>query len=292
MLAWQIDAFADNRHGGNPAAVHLGASFPTEKEMQDAARDFGLPTTAFLVPVKEATYRVRWFTVEQELDLCGHATVASACYLYNFAGIRSNQEVCFLSKSGPLYARIKGNRIFLNLPRVNVSSCEAPASLEQALGTAIHHCAKATDDFLVEVASEQEIVALKPDFRGLKDIKCRGFAVTARGNAYDVDFVSRFFGPAVGVDEDEVCVSAHCKLGPYWAEKLERHRLSAVQLSPRGGRLIVKVTEDRVHVGGTARLQGTISTMHSADQRRFSKEVVSTSFVSADSHWRSDAQGR
>jgi PhzF family phenazine biosynthesis protein len=261
MHAWIVDAFADDLRDGNPAAVVIAeAGFPPARIMQRTARDLGLPTTAFIVPTANtANYRIRWFTVEQELDICGHATLAGACYLYEVAGVAADRRLSFQSNSGPIYARGGGNQIFLNLPRMDAKACETPFGLDDALGATIRYCARATDDFLVEVQSEQQLANLKPDFTALKKIKCRGFAVTAPSHADDRDFVSRFFAPSVGVNEDEVCVSAHCKLGPYWAGKLNKRWLLAVQLSPRGGRLSIGVTEDRVDIGGTAKIRGTTS---------------------------------
>ncbi|WP_375415252.1 PhzF family phenazine biosynthesis protein [uncultured Bradyrhizobium sp.] len=267
MHAWIVDAFADDRRGGNPAAVLIAeGGFPPQRTMQKTARDLGVPTTAFIVPTANpSNYRIRWFTVEQELDICGHATLAGACYLYEVAGVAADRRLSFQSNSGQIYARGGGNQIFLNLPRMDAKVCEIPAGLEQALGATIRYCAKATDDFVVEVESEQQLEILKPDFAELKKIKCRGYAVTARSYADDRDFVTRFFAPSVGVNEDEVCVSAHCKLGPYWAEKLNKPWLLAVQLSPRGGRLSIGVTEDRVDIGGTAKIRGTASAAVAAE---------------------------
>ena len=148
---------------------------------------------------------------------------------------------------------------------MDAKACEIPVGLDEALGATIRYCARATDDFLVEVESEQQLGNLKPNFGELKKISCRGYAVTARSFADDRDFVSRFFAPSVGVNEDEVCVSAHCKLGPYWAEKLNKPWLLAVQLSPRGGRLSIGVTEDRVDIGGTAKMRGTTSAALAAE---------------------------
>lgn len=252
MQAWIIDAFADDLYEGNPAGVVIREDgfLPTRK-MQSIAFSLGLPTTAFVVPGEAEQYQIRWFTPEKELNICGHATIASAGYLYEIEGISQSAELCFHTQSGPLYARRKDRRISLNLPRMDVSDCDPPYGLEEALGARILYCARATDDILIGVESEDVVANLHPNFEDLKDIDCRGHVVTAKSDKQRADFVSRSFFPALGVNEDQVCVSAHCKLGPYWAEKLNKHRLSAVQLSARGGRLELEVTSDRVHVAGT-----------------------------------------
>lgn len=252
MQAWIVDAFADDRYAGNPAAVIVQEDFPAAGAMQSIAFRLGVPTTAFLVPGSAPHYSIRWFTPQKELNLCGHATIASACYLYDIAGIDSQSELCFETRSGPLFTRRHDGQIAVDLPRMDAVPCQPVAGLEEALGAKIVHCARAIDDILVELESESAVARLQPRFEALAAIDCRGHIVTARASEERADFVSRSFFPALGVDEDQVCVSAHCKLAPYWARKLGRLTLSAVQLSPRGGRLAVEVVGDRVRVSGTA----------------------------------------
>jgi PhzF family phenazine biosynthesis protein len=253
MEAWLVDTFADEIYLGNPAAViSLSDGFPLTRGMQSIANSLGLPTTAFLVAQGRHQHDIRWFTPEQELNICGHATIASAAYLYDIGGADKSAQLCFQTRCGPLYARRDDRHISLQLPQMEFSPCEPPVGLEEALGARIIYCARAIDDILVEVESEDVVANLQPDFEALKKIKCRGHVVTARGDQQGADFVSRSFFPALGVDEDQVCVSAHCKLGPYWADKLNKDELTAVQLSRRGGRLILSVRDGVLDVAGTA----------------------------------------
>lgn len=256
VRAWVVDTFADNRYAGNPAAVIISQQgFPPLRKMQSLAFHLGFPTTAFVVPDSARQYRLRWFTPKKELRICGHATIAAAAYLYARQGMHGSPELCFQTRSGPLYAQRKRGYISLNLPRMDVRPCTVPGGLEQALGTRVVYCAAAVDDVLVEVESEQIVARLQPNFEKLKKIPGRGQVVTARSNARHVDFVSRSFFPALGVNEDQVCVSAHCKLGPYWSSRLGKRRMCAVQLSVRGGQLLLEVTRERVHVAGMAAIR-------------------------------------
>jgi PhzF family phenazine biosynthesis protein len=225
--------------------------------MQSIAFSLGLPTTAFVVPAEAEQYQIRWFTPEKELNICGHATIASAGYLYEIENINRSAELCFHTQYGPLYAHREDHYVSVNLPRMDVSACDPPTGLEEALGARILYCGRAIDDVLIEVESEDVVANLRPNFEQMRKIECRGHVVTAKSDNERADFVSRSFFPALGVNEDQVCVSAHCKLGPYWAEKLNKHLLSAVQVSPRGGRLVLEVTGDRVNVAGTAVVRGT-----------------------------------
>jgi predicted PhzF superfamily epimerase YddE/YHI9 len=252
MQVWIVDTFSDEVYEGNPAGVIFrDKGFLHTERMQSIAFSLGLPTTAFVVPKEAGQYHIRWFTPEKELNICGHATIASAGYLYDIVGISYSTELCFSTLGGPLYACRKGRYIYLNLPRMGVATCAPPEGLADALGASVMYCARAVDDILIELESEVVVANLQPRFDEMRKISCRGLIVTARSSNEQTDFVSRSFFPALGVNEDQVCVSAHCKLGPYWAGKLNKPRLSAVQLSARGGRLIVEVTGDRVNVAGT-----------------------------------------
>ncbi|MGR9556466.1 PhzF family phenazine biosynthesis protein (plasmid) [Rhizobium leguminosarum] len=258
MQAWIVEAFADEHYAGNDAAVILcAAGFPPVRRMQSIAQQLGVPTTAFVLHELGQKYRIRWFTPKKELDLCGHATIASACYLYDVANVCRSSKLCFYARSGPLYACWNGSDLSLDLPRMDVVPCRPPEGLESALGATVVHCARATDDILIELESERLIAALRPDFCALAQIACRGHVVTARGEG-ETDFVSRSFFPALGVNEDQVCVSAHCKLGPYWGAKLGKSQMTGLQLSARGGRLRVEVTDRRVYVAGPARVRQCI----------------------------------
>jgi len=258
MKAWIVDAFEDDDYAGNEAAVIYEERFPSKVRMQSVASELGLPTTAFVVPEERSQYHIRWFTPCNELNICGHATIASACYLYDVAGVTASRRLCFHTYSGPLYTVRRGRQISIDLPQMDVTACAPAAGLAEALGGRILYCGRAVDDILVELESEKAVAHLRPKFGELVKVDCRGHIVTARASNARADFVSRSFFPALGVDEDQVCVSAHCKLGPYWARKLSKRRLVSVQLSPRGGRLLVEVTRDRVRVTGRARVRGSV----------------------------------
>ncbi len=261
MRAWVVDAFADARHQGNPAAViPVSGEFPGSRRMQEIAAGLALPTTAFVVSVTEAEHRIRWFTPKAELGICGHATIATARYLHDVAGADPAAGLTFRTASGPLYTRRRGDRIAIDLPRSDTVRCAPPPGLADLLGARVLHCQRASDDLLVELESQRAVAALTPDFAGLARIDCRGHVVTARADEAETDFVSRSFFPALGVNEDQVCVSAHCKLAPYWRSIVGKDRMAATQLSERGGRLEVEVAGDRVLVSGTARLRTTTLT--------------------------------
>ncbi len=263
MQAWLVDAFADDRNAGNPAAVVVAeAGFPPTERMQRFAFELGVPTTAFVVPVAEQEYRLRWFTPLAELNLCGHATLASAAYLYGTGsgGLSSTAQgtLSFRTRSGTLQAAQDGREIVLDLPVIDTVAVPTPADALVALGAPVLSCERAVDDYIYELESAQAVLSLRPDFPALARMQCRGHVVTAPGDGGGIDFVSRSFFPALGVDEDQVCVSAHCKLGPFWQRRTGKARMTAEQLSPRGGRLGVQVSGGRVRVSGQARVRQMI----------------------------------
>jgi predicted PhzF superfamily epimerase YddE/YHI9 len=265
MPAWLVDTFADDRHAGNPAAVVALAEFPTEEQMQRTAARLAQPTTAFVVASGPGEYRVRWFTPHKEINLCGHATIASTRYLVEHGAVGRLRFVC---DNGVLVAEPVGDLVSIDLPAAPPVPAAPPEGLLAALGTDAVACAVSHDDVLVELASPRAVAAVRPDFAALARLPFRGHIVTAadtagRGGA---DFVSRTFFPALGVDEDQVCVSAHCKLAPYWAGRLGRDRLTGVQLSERGGRLDVELRGDRVRVLGSAVLRHPIGEVAIADR--------------------------
>jgi PhzF family phenazine biosynthesis protein len=222
--------------------------------MRETAHRIGLPTTAFVVPAGPGRYRVRWFTPHEEINLCGHATIASARVLLEQAGNAGLPGLTFVSDNGVLHAERAGDLIALDLPAARLTTCDPPPGLLEALGADATACAVSSDDVLVEVESAAAVAAVRPDFAALARQPFRGHIVTARDTSGE-DFVSRTFFPALGVNEDQVCVSAHCKLGPYWGRRLGRTRLTTVQLSERGGRLTVEHVGERVRVLGTAVLR-------------------------------------
>ncbi len=244
-----VNAFSREPFAGNPAGVcPLDAWLPDDL-MQRIAAENGLSETAFFVANGDH-YDLRWFTPTAEVKLCGHATLASSHVLLAHLGVRTG-SLEFRTLSGPLFVsgELDARRYVLDLPSQPGEACEAPAGLVAALGATPRELI-VTDDLLVLLDSAKQVKALAPDFAALARLKLRGIIVTAPGD--DCDFVSRFFAPAVGVDEDPVTGSAHCKLTPYWAERLGREQLHARQVSARGGELFCTLAGDRVELAGHA----------------------------------------
>jgi predicted PhzF superfamily epimerase YddE/YHI9 len=211
-----------------------------------------LSETAFVRPIANG-FSPRWFTPKVEVDLCGHATLAAAHVLWSERIVRGDRELRFRTRSGVLTAARAGKAIELDFPARVARPCERPAGIGRALGaSSIRSVARNQDDFVVELASERAVKALRPDFALLAVLPVRGVAVTARSSAKKFDFVSRFFAPRVGVPEDPVTGSAHCALAPWWSERLGKTTLRGFQTSARGGAVEVEVTGDRVKLRGTA----------------------------------------
>jgi PhzF family phenazine biosynthesis protein len=246
-----VDAFTDKPFAGNPAAVCLLPGPADERWMHDVATDMNLSETAFLHREQDG-YRLRWFTPAVEVDLCGHATLAGAHVLWEQGLLEPDQPAHFHSRSGLLTARRDQKWIELDFPAKAEESSEAPQGLASALGAKPRYIGKNSFDYLVEVESEQVLRNLKPDFRALAALPVRGIIVTSRSASPAYDFVSRFFAPASGVDEDPVTGSAHCCLGPFWKERLGKDELLAYQASRRGGIVRVRVRGARVLLGGQA----------------------------------------
>lgn len=247
---FHVDAFADAPFRGNPAVVCLLAAARPAKWLQAVAAEMNVSETAFVLP-RAGGFDLRWFTPAAEVDLCGHATLASAHVLWTEGLAPADRELAFHTRSGVLIARRAGRAVELDFPARSATPCKAPAGLVRALGVRPRHVARNVDDFLVELASERAVRALRPDLAALAKLPARGVIVTARAERR-FDFVSRFFGPAVGIPEDPVTGSAHCALGPFWAARLGRTRLRAWQASPRGGAVDVDVAGDRVLLRGRA----------------------------------------
>lgn len=248
---YQVDAFTDKVFTGNPAGVCLLESEMPAGRMQALAMEMNLSETAFLLPENDG-YRLRWFTPAVEVDLCGHATLASAHILWEVGLLKPEQQARFYTNSGLLTARKNGEWIELNFPTTPPQPAEAPEGLLESLGVKPIYVGKSCFDFLLEVSSEAEVRAVCPDFVALKLVEARGVIVTARGSSSGHDFISRFFGPRAGVNEDPVTGSAHCCLTPYWAEKLGKANLVAYQASSRGGELRVRLEGERVTLAGQA----------------------------------------
>jgi PhzF family phenazine biosynthesis protein len=248
---FQIDAFTDRPFAGNPAAVCI---MPEERDaswMQAVAAEMNLSETAFVCQRSEG-YDLRWFTPATEIDLCGHATLASAHALWSEGFVTENQPIRFQTKSGALTCTKYGTFIQLDFPATPAEEGEPSEGLLDALEVRPLFVGHSKFDQLIQVESEQVVRALKPDFARLRDISMRSVIVTSKSDDPRFDFVSRCFAPGVGIDEDPVTGSAHCCLGPYWSERLSKSELTAFQASTRGGIVRVRINGDRVLLGGNA----------------------------------------
>ena len=242
---YQIDAFANSVFTGNPAAVCPLESWIGDDLMQSIAMENNLAETAFFVP-ENGHFRIRWFTPATEVDLCGHATLASAHVLFFEKGY-GGEEIKFESRSGELSVRQDEELLELNFPAQQSIPCDVPLGLEKALGADVLEC-YAGEDYLVVLKDEIDVKRIKPDFAALKLLENRGVIVTSA--ASDYDFVNRFFGPNVGIDEDPVTGSAFTQLIPYWAERLKKSELTAKQVSARGGEVMCRFAGNRVFISG------------------------------------------
>lgn len=252
---YQVDAFAQRPFEGNPAAVCPLEKWLPDDLMQSIAMENNLSETAFFV-LEEDGYRIRWFTPLAEVDLCGHATLAAAWVLFHCLEVEGN-EVRFLSRSGRLAVRRKDEVLELDFPAQAPRSCPVPDGITRAIGAQPLECCEFVD--LLAIYDDPAVVRdARPDMAALAALDYRGVIITAPGEEHD--FISRFFGPAVGVPEDPVTGSAHTKLTPYWAEKLGKNHLRARQVSPRGGDLMCTLKGDRVLIAGQAVLflRGTL----------------------------------
>ena len=249
MKIYQVDAFTEKPFSGNPAGVCVLDQKLDEKLLQNIASEMNLSETAFLVKNKDG-YDLRWFTPTGEIDLCGHATLASAHILWEKGFLKTDQEAKLSTKSGLLTAKMNKGWIELNFPALPEEKAEPPAGLLESLGVEAAYIGKNIFDYLIEVESEETVRTMKPDFVNLSKVPARGVIVTARAEEYD--FISRFFAPEVGIWEDPVTGSSHCCLGLYWQKKLNRDEFIAYQASERGGILKVKVIGKRILISGKA----------------------------------------
>jgi len=247
----QIDAFTSKPFCGNPAAVCFLPEAQEEKWMQAVAREMNLSETAFLVRETDG-FRLRWFTPTVEVALCGHATLASAHALWEEGILGPAEQARFFTQSGFLTATRVDAGIELNFPATPVTAASPARGLIEALGAKPLYVGKNAFDYLLLFGSESAVRNLSPDFVRLREVEARGIIVTARSDGQEFDFVSRFFGPAAGIDEDPVTGSAHCALGPFWQERLGKQEFHAHQVSSRGGTLSVRVEGDRVYLRGNA----------------------------------------
>lgn len=247
---YQVDAFTAQLFAGNPAAVVLcGTTLLADDVMQAIAAENNLSETAYVSGVRDSL-AIRWFTPTVEVDLCGHATLAAAHVLYELHGDDIG-ALAFASRSGPLYVRKMGGRLWLDFPADRITpEPQSRDLLAVALGQPPLEVYRGRDDILAILADEHAVATLQPDFGRIAQLPCRGVIVAARGTS--AAFVSRFFAPQSGVAEDPVTGSAHTTLTPYWSERLGLKEMDALQLSPRGGALRCVDRGDRVHIGGNA----------------------------------------
>ena len=247
----QVDAFTAEAFSGNPAAVCVLDEARDAVWMQRVAAEMNLAETAFLEP-RDDGFSLRWFTPKAEVDLCGHATLASAHVLWESGRLGPSEPARFHTKSGLLTAQRRGDWIELDFPATPEEECAAPPGLAGALGAEAVYVGRSKFDYLVELDSEEAVARLRPDFARLAEIPTRGVIATARSARPDFDFVSRFFAPAVGIDEDPVTGSAHCCLAPFWSRRLGKEDFLARQISARGGVLKIRLAGDRVLLAGQA----------------------------------------
>ena len=254
MKLFQVDAFTDRLFAGNPAGVCLLEAEAQDTWMQSMAAEMNLSETAFLLGTPSG-WSLRWFTPRVEVALCGHATLSTAHIMLQEGLLRPGNEAVFHTKSGPLSARAEDDWIVLDFPAKKVVSAVPPPGLIEALGLErdeYFFCGKNKDDYLLELPDEELVRSLDPDFVALSDVEARGTMVTAPSSRCEFDFASRFFAPAVGVNEDPVTGSAHCALAPYWGNKLGKTLMNAEQVSARGGAMLVEVQGERVLLRGKA----------------------------------------
>lgn len=247
----QVDAFTDTPFRGNPAAVCV---LPDERDaawMQAVAAEMNLSETAFLLKRADG-FGLRWFTPAVEVDLCGHATLASAHVLWEDRHLAREAQARFQTRSGLLTADRRGEWIELDFPVKPATPAAAPPGLAEALGAAPKYVGRNQFDYLVEVDSEDTVRALAPDHTALATLPVRGVIVTSRASTHGFDFVSRFFAPGSGIAEDPVTGSSHCALGPFWGARLGKTQMLAYQASARGGVVRVRLAGERVALGGQA----------------------------------------
>jgi predicted PhzF superfamily epimerase YddE/YHI9 len=244
---YQIDAFASELFEGNPAAICPLDEWLPEEIMQSIALENNLSETAFFTP-KGNGYHIRWFTPESEVDLCGHATLASAYVLFNILGYKKD-KVEFVSKSGKLSVTRDKDWLVMDFPLQPPVPCDIPDEIVAAFGKMPVECLKA-EDFIVVFDREDDVKSANPDFGELRKLDLRGVIITAKSTRYD--FISRFFAPKYGIPEDPVTGSAYTQLAPYWASKIGSKRFRVKQVSSRGGELTCQVAGDRVLISGKA----------------------------------------
>lgn len=251
IKCWQVDAFTDRPFGGNPAAVCWLDQDVPDDWMQAVAAEMNLSETAFVQRTDDG-YSLRWFTPQAEVPLCGHATLASAHTLWSAGIQRPAEPIRFHTRSGVLVCQQNNDFIEMDFPDASTQEVDPPADLLAALGVSATYVGKSKDDHLVVVEDARTLRSLSPDFRRLNSVPTRAVMVTSSSDDPQFDFISRFFAPALGIEEDPVTGAAHCCLAPYWADVLGKKEMTAFQASSRGGVVRVQVSENRVILGGQA----------------------------------------
>lgn len=256
IAIWQVDAFTDTPFRGNAAAVCVLDVFPSDRWLQAVASELQLSETAFVVPTDHPDrFHLRWFTPTVEVDLCGHATLAATHTLVEQGRARRDQPIEFLTRSGTLECERRESGITLNFPAAPVTGQASAADRDEviaALGMDSGTVLRSKQDLVVVVEDPAHVTEIVPDYRRLAGIDTRGVIVTCQSPRPGIDFISRFFAPRFGIDEDPVTGSAHCSLAPYWADRIGRRSLTGYQASRRGGTVGCKVTGDRVLLSGQA----------------------------------------
>lgn len=247
LSIYQIDAFAEKAFEGNPAAICPLSEWLPDKVMQSIAEENNLSETAFFVPTKQG-FHIRWFTPVTEVDLCGHATLASAYVIFTYLGFEE-KIINFESKSGLLTVEQNDGLLIMNFPSQPPTPCQTPDEIIQAFKNTPIECLK-SEDYIVVFASEEEVASVQPDFDTLSKLDLRGVVITAKSNMYD--FIARFFAPKYGIDEDPVTGSAYSQLIPYWSNNFNDTKLHAKQVSSRGGEVFCELTGNRVSIAGRA----------------------------------------
>jgi predicted PhzF superfamily epimerase YddE/YHI9 len=248
---YQVDSFTDRPFAGNPAGVCIMDEAASAKWMQSMAAEMNVSETAFLCAADDG-YNLRWFTPEVEVELCGHATLASAHILWEEGGVSRVREIRFHTLSGLLKAAWIDGWIKLDFPSEPPRATAVPDGLIAAMGVKAVYVGKNESRYLIEIEAEEAVRELCPDMGGLNEAGVQRVIVTARAESGKYDFVSRYFAPGIGIDEDPVTGSAHCCLGPYWMDRLGKSELMGYQASRRGGELRVQVAGDRVYIFGQA----------------------------------------
>ena len=253
---WQVDAFADAPFTGNPAAVCILDAYPSDAWMQNIAAEMNLSETSFVVPADQrGDFHLRWFTPTVEVDLCGHATLAAAFTLFERGRVNAGDQIRFQTRSGELTCEQQGHRISLDFPASPIIEAveeSVATEVREALGISAAEVQRSKFDMVAIVGDARTVRNLIPDFNRLGKIRTRGVMVTSKSDHADADFISRFFAPQCGINEDPVTGSAHCCLAPYWAERLGKTSLIGYQASRRGGTVHCQMVGDRVKISGQA----------------------------------------